>query len=78
MVDRRKVPGGAFFQVYLEGKGEVSIPMKTDRNKLRMFDESRVQGMTGNEIPFKYKKGKITLELDDSNTGKWLYVTGKE
>jgi hypothetical protein len=76
VVDRRQVQGGAFFQIYLEGKGEVSIPMKTDRKKLRMFDESRVQGMTGNEIPFKYKKGKITLELDDSNTGKWLYVTG--
>jgi hypothetical protein len=77
VVGKRQIPGKAFFQVYLEGEGEVSIPLKTDRKKLKMFDESIIQGTVGEEIPFKYKKGMITLELDGNNTGKWLYVTGE-
>jgi hypothetical protein len=77
VAERRQVPGGAFFQIYLEGKGEVSIPMKTDLKNLRMFDESQVQGTVGHEIPFKYKKGIIAIELDKGTTGKWLYVTGE-
>jgi hypothetical protein len=77
VVGKRQIPGKAFFQIYLEGEGEVSIPLKTDRKKLKMFDESIIQGTAGEEIPFKYKKGMITLELDENNTGKWLYVTGE-
>ena len=77
VVAGRQVSGGAFFQIYLEGEGEVSIPMKTDRKKLKMFSESPVQGIAGKEIPLKYQKGKINLKLDESNTGKWLYITGE-
>ena len=77
VVERRQVPGGAFFQIYLEGEGTVSIPMKTDRKKLKMFEESIIQGFAGKEIPFTYRKGVVTLELNNDNTGKWLYITGK-
>jgi hypothetical protein len=74
----RQVPGGAFFQIYLEGEGKVSIPMKTVRKKLKMFDESIIQGTAGEEIPFKYNKGVITVDLNKNNTGRWLYITGTE
>ena len=74
---QRQIPGKAFFQIYLEGEGKVSIPLKTNRSNLKMFEESDIQGLAGNEIPFSYKKGKVILKLDDSNTGKWLYITGE-
>jgi hypothetical protein len=76
VVGRRQIPGKAFFQIYLEGKGEVSIPLKTDRKKLKMFEESNIQGQSGSKIPFKYKKGILSISLDNENTGKWLYITG--
>ena len=76
VVQSRQIPGQAFFQIWLEGDGEVSIPLKTSKKKLKMFEESSVQGMAGKEIPFKYKKGRIILELNGDNTGKWLYLTG--
>lgn len=75
---RRQVPGGAFFQIFLEGEGKVSIPVKTDRKGLEMVTEGRIQGSMGENIPFKYRKGYIELELNDKNTGRWLYLTGKE
>jgi hypothetical protein len=74
---RRQVPGGAFFQIYLEGEGEVSIPLKTDRKNLKMYDESHVQGLRGGEIPFGYRKEILTIKLDGRTTGKWLYLTGE-
>jgi len=73
----RQVPGKAFFQIYIEGEGKVSIPLKTDRQNLKMLTESHVQGTMGKEVPFKFKKDMISLDLDDSNTGKWLYITGE-
>ena len=77
VVDKRQIPGKAFFQIYLEGKGEVHIPLKTDRRKIKMFDESQIQGSAGNELSFNYKKGIITVKLNNNNTGRWLYLTGE-
>ena len=75
---QRQLPGGAFFQIYLEGQGEVSIPLETDLRKLEMYTEGVVKGTLGKSIPFKYKQGMISLELDGGNTGQWLYVRGKK
>jgi hypothetical protein len=75
---KRQLPNKAFFQVYLEGSGKVKIPMKTDRKKLKMVTEGLVKGSMGEFIPFKYKNGMIELELNDDNTGLWLYIMGIE
>jgi hypothetical protein len=78
VVQQRQVPNGAFFQIYLEGEGKVSIPLKTARKGLEMVTEGRVQGSIGENIPFKYRKSRLELELDGKNTGRWLYLTGKD
>jgi hypothetical protein len=75
---QRQLPGKAFFQVYLEGSGRVSIPLKTGRKNLQMVTEGIHPGTIGSTIPFQYRKGKIEMELDDDNTGRWLYLTGIE
>ena len=77
VVEKRQLPGKAFFQVYAKGEGKVSIPLKTKRKKLKLFEESEIQGMEGKEHDFSYKKGTLVIELNDDNSGKWLYVTGK-
>jgi len=74
----RQVPGGAFFQIYIEGEGKVSIPLKTSRKNLEMVTEGTSPGTIGNPVVFNYEKGKIVLDLDDQNTGRWLYLTGDE
>jgi hypothetical protein len=75
---QRRVPGGAFFQVYLEGEGKVSIPVKTDRKDLSMVTEGTVPGTWGESVDFEYENGSLRLELNEHNTGRWIYLTGKE
>jgi hypothetical protein len=74
----RQIADEAFFQVYFEGEGKVSIPMKTGRKDLALVTEGILPGTIGESIPFLYRKGNIELELNDQNTGRWLYLTGKE
>ncbi len=76
--EKRQLPGKAFFQIYLEGSGKVAIPMKTGRRDMEMVTEGVARGTIGTSIPFTYRKGKIELELNEDNTGQWLYITGKE
>jgi len=75
---QRQLPGKAFFQVYLEGSGAVRIPMKTGRSNLEMVTEGVQPGTIGKSIRFKYTNEMIELELNEENTGRWLYLTGRE
>jgi hypothetical protein len=73
----RQLPGGAFFQIYAEGAGEIEVPLQTSRNGMKLYAEGKIIGTAGKEIPFEYTRGSIRLTLDDENTGRWLYLTGK-
>ena len=76
--ERRQIPDGAFLQIFLTGEGRVEIPIPTERKDLKLYSEGIVLGTAGEEIPFKLSKGKIRLELNEANTGRWLYLAGKE
>jgi hypothetical protein len=71
------MPGKAFFMVYLDGEGEVEIPVTTSRKDLKLYAEGDIQGTRGKEIPFHYRKGILGIKLTGENTGRWLYLTGK-
>jgi len=75
--ERRQMPGKAFFMVYLDGEGEVEIPLTTSRKDLKLYAEGDIQATRGKEIPFQYRKDILGIKLTDENTGRWLYLTGK-
>jgi len=72
----RQIPEKAFFQIFLQGSGEISIPFTTDRKNLKLFTQGRIPGAKGKEVPFKFENGRLKIKADAENTNRWLYLTG--
>ena len=72
----RQIPEKAFFQIFLQGSGEISIPFTTDRKNLKLLTQGRIPGAKGKEVPFKFENGRLKIKADAENTNRWLYLTG--
>ena len=72
----RQIPNKAFFQIFVKGSGEISIPFMTDRKKIKIFAQGETIGSMGKEVPFNFNKDNIKIIVNEENSSRWLYVTG--
>ncbi len=72
----RQIPNQAFFQIYVDGSGEITIPLKTDRKNLRLFTEGMVPGSMGKKVPFISENGYIKIQANEQTTRRPLYLVG--
>jgi len=72
----RQIPGKAFFQIYIIGTGEITVPLRTDRKNLMLFSEGPEPGSKGKSIAFNYENGFIRIQANDRTTGRRLYLVG--
>jgi hypothetical protein len=72
----RQIPDKAFFQIYVDGSGEIAIPLKTGRNNLKLFTEGQVPGSMGKKVDFIFENGYIKFQANDQNTRRSLYLVG--
>jgi hypothetical protein len=72
----RQIPNKAFSQIFIKGSGEVSIPVVTDRKKIKIFAQGETLGSMGKEVPFNFEKGRLKIKITEENSNRWLYLTG--
>ncbi len=72
----RRIKGKAFMQIFLNGSGEISIPLETKRTQLQLWAEEAVPGSRGKLIPFKMENGMLIVNATSETNGRWLYLTG--
>ena len=72
----RQIPNKAFFQVFIRGSGEISIPFTTDRKKIEIFAQGKILGSMGKEIPFTFEDGSLKIKVTEENSNRWVYLTG--
>jgi len=74
----RRIKGKAFLQIFLNGSGEISIPLETKKTQLQLWAEGSVPGSKGKSIPFKMEKEVLKINADRETNGRWIYLIGKE
>jgi hypothetical protein len=72
----RQIPNKAFFQVFIKGSGEISIPFTTDRKKIKIFAQGKTLGSMGKEIPYKLENNYLKIKVTDASSNRWLYLNG--
>ncbi len=72
----RQIPNKAFFQIFIKGTGEITIPLMTDRKKMKLFTQGRTPGSMGEQVPFNFKDGYLKIIVTEQNSNRWLYLTG--
>jgi hypothetical protein len=76
VADNRQIPDKAFLQIYVDGSGEIKIPLKTNRRNLELFTESQVPGSMGKQVPITYENGYLNFIITPENARRWLYLNG--
>lgn len=74
----RQIQNRAFFQIFVKGSGEISIPFMTNRKKIKIFAQGERIGSMGIEIPFNIENGNIKIKVTEDNFNRWLYVVGSK
>jgi hypothetical protein len=77
VAQERRLPGKAFLQIFVSDAGEVTIPLQTDKKNLKLYKEGQTPGSRGEEISFSYSRGQLRINIDKSQSGRWLYLTGE-
>jgi hypothetical protein len=72
----RQIPNKAFFQIYIDGSGEISIPLATERKNLKLCSEGPVPGSMGENVDFVYENGFIKFQATEKNMRRPLYILG--
>ena len=72
----RQIPDKAFFQIYIDGFGEITIPLSTNRKNLKIFAEGPGPGSKGEEVAFIYENGYLKIQANEQNTRRHLYLLG--
>ncbi len=77
LAKERRLPGGAFLQIFISDSGKITIPLKTNHKNLHLYKEGKIPGSKGKEISFAYKNNKLVINADKNSVNRWLYLTGK-
>jgi len=72
----RQIPNKAFFQIFIKGSGEISIPFSTGRKNIKLFAQGKTLGSKGKEIPFDFKGSCLKIKVTEESFNRWLYLTG--
>ncbi len=72
----RQIPNKAFFQIFIKGTGEISIPFTTDRKRIKIFAQGKILGSMGKEIPYKLENDLLKVKVTEESSNCWLYLTG--
>ncbi len=72
----RQIPNKAFFQIYIDGSGEIAIPLKTDLKNLELFAEGPVPGSKGEKVDFIFENGSLKIEANEQNRRRHLFLVG--
>jgi len=74
----RQIPNKAFFQIFIKGSGEISIPFSTGRKNIKLFAQGKTLGSKGKEIPFDFKGSCLKIKVTEESFNRWLYLTGSK
>ena len=72
----RQIFNKAFFEIYIDGSGEIAIPLTTSRKNLKLFAEGTVPGSMGKKVAFIFENGYIKIQANEQNTRRRLYLVG--
>ena len=72
----RQIPDKAFFQLFIKGSGEISVPLSTDRKRIKLFAQGKTPGSIGEEVPFNFENGFLKIKISEESSNRWLYLTG--
>ncbi len=72
----RQIPNKAFYRLFIKGFGEISIPLITDRKKIKLFTQGKKLGSIGKEVPFNFENGFLKIKITEEISNRWLYLTG--
>lgn len=72
----RQITNKAFLQIFVKGSGEISIPVITDRKKIKLFAQGKTLGSKGKEVPFDFENGFLKIKVTEENSNRWLYLVG--
>lgn len=74
--DNRQIHNKAFYQIFIKGSGEISIPIVTDREKIKLFAQGKTLGSMGKEIFSSLENGLLKIKVTEENSNRWLYLVG--
>ena len=72
----RQIPNKAFMQIFIKGSGEISIPIITERIKIKLFTQGETLGSMGEGIPFNLENGSLKIKVTKESSNRWLYLVG--
>lgn len=72
--EERRVPGGAIFQLRVEGTGRVQIPLVGMAGPVRAVVEGPTLGSRGADLPCSLDAGMLSLDLAPEHAGRWIYL----
>jgi hypothetical protein len=73
----RKLPHGADLQFWLQGAGTVAIPLPDHQHPAKLYLQGSTPGSRGQQVSFVMKNGKLEININQTNSGKWMYLVMK-
>ena len=62
--EARRVPAGALMMIWVQGQGEVRIPVPAGLSKARVYEQGALAGSVSAETPSTVRDGQLVLDLD--------------
>ena len=72
--EKRRVLGGAVFEILIHGSGTVRIPFVETDKSVRIFTQGASPGSKGKEVPFQREKDGLVLDVIPEISGRLLWV----
>ena len=72
--EKRRVSGGAVFEILIHGSGTVRIPFVETDKPVKIFTQGAAPGSKGNEVAFRQEKNELVLDVTPEIAGRTLWV----
>jgi hypothetical protein len=70
----RRVAGGALMEIWVQGEGEVRIPLPPGQEAVRLFHARPQPGQLGASAPGTVREGHLVFEAASPQGRRYAYV----
>ena len=71
--EKRRVPGGAVFEINVHGTGTIRVPFFETDKPVQIFTQGPTPGSKGREVTFQREDNALILDATELS-GQWLWV----
>ena len=73
----RRVEGGAVYQVFVYGTGELHLPIAGLLDTVKCFAQGVIPGSRGEKVESSCQDGILKLQITPASQGRWIFVVEK-